>query len=194
MDRRFVIISGLPGSGKTTLGRRLAQELRLPLLDKDDFLTRLLEAQGSGNRAWRRNLSRDSDRMLQAEAARSAGAVVVSFWRQSGMASDSGTPTDWLSGLSALVVNVHCSCPIELAAKRFFERTRHPGHLDAEVTLPEVLASLGAQELFDPIDVGPRVEVDTSTEPDMPRLVGDIEAAFTRGPTPACGRQRPVES
>ena len=37
-QRPFVVISGLPGSGKTTLARRLAQALNLPLIDKDDIL------------------------------------------------------------------------------------------------------------------------------------------------------------
>ena len=194
MDRRFVIISGLPGTGKTTLGRRLAHELHLPLLDKDDILERLFEARGTGDRAWRSTLSHESDRLLQAEAAVSAGAVLVSFWHQSGMAKDSGTPTGWLSDLSTLVVNVHCSCLTEMAATRFFHRTRHAGHLDAETTLAEVLASLRALELLDPIEVGPRVGVDTTTKPNLRRLIADIESGLTRCPTSACSRQRPRES
>jgi shikimate kinase len=35
--RLFVVISGLPGSGKTTLGLRLASALGLQLIDKDEF-------------------------------------------------------------------------------------------------------------------------------------------------------------
>jgi AAA domain len=192
MDRRFVIISGLPGSGKTRLGQRLARELHLSLLDKDDFLERLFEVRGTGDRGWRRTLSRESDLTLRAEAAASAGAVLVSFWRQSGMAPDSGTPTDWLSGLSSLVVNVHCSCATELAAWRFLHRTRHAGHLDANATLPEVLADLQTLEQLEPIEIGPCVDVDTSTEPDIARVIADIESAFTRCPTSACSRRRPV--
>jgi shikimate kinase len=38
MRKPFVVISGLPRSGKTTLGRRLAPALNLPFIDKDDIL------------------------------------------------------------------------------------------------------------------------------------------------------------
>jgi hypothetical protein len=49
MRKPFVVISGLPGSGKTTLGRRLAPILNLPLIDKDDILNRLFESKGVGS-------------------------------------------------------------------------------------------------------------------------------------------------
>ena len=110
IQRPFVVVSGLPGSGKTTLGRRLAHALRLPLIDKDEILDRLFETKGVGDSVWRRALSRDSDATLQRDAGSSNGAVLVSFWRQPGMPAASDTPTDWIAALSAHLINIHCGC------------------------------------------------------------------------------------
>jgi glucokinase len=178
MRKPFVVISGLPGSGKTTLGRRLAPALDLPLIDKDDILDRLFDARGIGDAAWRRTLSRESDLMLQHEATRSSGAIVASFWRVPGMPSDSGTPTDWLDAPSHHVVNVHCVCDAELAANRFLQRRRHPGHRDGESSLSDVLASLRQLSQLPPLDLGQRIDVDTSQEPNLIDVVRAIESAL----------------
>jgi len=176
----FVVVSGLPGSGKTTLARRLAPALGLPLIDKDDILERLFETKGVGDAAWRRALSRESDAILQRDAAAAEEAVLVSFWRQPGMPDDSGTPTDWLLDLSTSLVNVRCVCDVEAAATRFLQRTRHPGHLDAAASYPDVLASLRVLSALPPIAAGTRIDVDTSGEPELNALVVAIRAAFDR--------------
>src|SRR5258708_2012911 len=138
MRKLFVVMSGLPGSGKTTLGRRLAVALNLPLIDKDDILNRLFESKGVGNAAWRRTLSRESDLILQHEATSSDGAILASFWHLPGMPADSGTPTDWLDAPSHQVVNVHCACELEVVASRFLQPRRPPGVLDGESSSAEV--------------------------------------------------------
>jgi len=180
MHRPFVVISGLPGSGKTTMARRLAPALKLPLIDKDDILERLFESKGVGDANWRRTLSRESDVILQAEATASAGAVLASFWRLAGMPRDSGTPTSWLSDLSDHVVNVHCACEPEAAAERFLQRQRHPGHLDGGDSFADILATLRALARLEPLDIGPRVVVDTSQEPRTDDVVRDVLRAFAK--------------
>jgi hypothetical protein len=180
MEKPFVVVSGLPGSGKSRLARQLAPALGLPLIDKDDVLERLFESKGIGDTVWRRRLSRESDDILQTEAMASMGAVLASFWHLSGMPLDSGTPTRWLSEVSNLVVNVHCACPPEIAALRFLQRKRHPGHLDNEATYAELLVSLQALERHGHLDIVHRVDVDTSTDQNPDAVVRDIRAAFTR--------------
>jgi predicted kinase len=193
MDKRFVIFSGLPGSGKTTLARAIAPLLGLPLIDKDDILDRLFEAKGVGDSEWRRRLSRESDAILQAEAgqaAQSTGAVLASFWRLPGMPPGSGTPTEWLFDLSQLLINVRCVCPIEVAAERFTKRTRHPGHLDGLRTYAEVLASIRALPDIASLKLGEVIDVDTERAVAPDAVAREIHRAFTRCLISAHSRRR----
>lgn len=179
-DRRFVVVSGLPGSGKTTVARALAPLMNLPLIDKDEILERLFESRGTGDHAWRRRLSRESDDILQSTVSASDGAIVSSFWHVAGMPSDSGTPTDWLAGLSRTIVNVHCECPVETAADRFSRRARHAGHLDEVRTVAAVLDSLGALARLDLLAIGERVVVDTTKPLRFAQILQHVEAGFAR--------------
>jgi ABC-type cobalamin/Fe3+-siderophores transport system ATPase subunit len=186
MHRRFVVVSGLPGSGKSTLAQQLAPALGLPLLDKDDILERLFESKGAGDADWHRTLSRESDRILQAEALASSGAVLVSHWRLPGMPMDSGTPTGWLGELSAKavarvvarVINVHCHCDTALAAERFVRRTRHPGHLDREKTPSQIRAGIQRLAGFGRLRIQPRVDVDTTQPVTLDGLLPEVLQAF----------------
>jgi len=170
---RFVVVSGLPGSGKTTLGRTIAGRLDLALIDKDAILDDLFGLRGTGDPEWRRSLSRESDRVFQDQAAAATGAVLVSFWHVSGMPPDSGTPTSWLAEMPSAVVNLRCLCPARVAADRFFRRARHPGHLDPS-SFDTVLAGMEAQACFGPLDIEPAIDVDTTETVDVDQLVGQL--------------------
>jgi len=173
-------VSGLPGSGKSTLAQRLAPLLGLPVIDKDDILEGLFEAKGIGDKAWRRTLSRESDEIFQEKALHAQGAILVSFWHLPGMPSDSGTPTGWLSGLSSRVLNLHCKCTPEIAAERCLRRKRHAGHLDAEASKEQVIASIRAISHLGPLDIGDRIEVETSYEqPRLDHVVREIFSALS---------------
>jgi glucokinase len=173
-------VSGLPGSGKTTVARSLAPLLKLPLFDKDTILEQLFETKGVVDDLLRRQISRESDALLQSAVSSSSGAVVTSFWHVAGMPADSGTPTEWLRLLSRTLVNVHCECPPQLAATRFVQRSRHPGHLDGRRSDAEVLASIQALPMRGYLGVGEPVVIDTTDAVEPGRLLRDVEAAFTR--------------
>jgi hypothetical protein len=176
-EGQFVVVSGLPGSGKSVLARRLGPLLNLPVIDKDDILERLFETKGVGDAAWRRTLSRESDLLFRRQAEGSNGAILVSFWRLGGMSSTSGTPTDWLFGLPGQIVNVHCECPPELAVTRFAERKRHPGHLDDARSGEQLLAAFRAIACLPRLAIRRTVHVDTSVELDYLDLLARIRCA-----------------
>ena len=68
----FVVVSGLPGAGKSTIGRVLADQLQVPCLDKDDFLDRLLKNSSDPQRE-RATLSRSADALFAIEQRKAGG-------------------------------------------------------------------------------------------------------------------------
>jgi hypothetical protein len=106
--------------------------------------------------------------------------VVTSFWHVDGMPAESGTPTEWLPALSRTLVNVHCECPPELAASRFVQRSRHPGHLDSTGAAPELLMSIRAIPRHQHLGVGEPVVVPTRHPVDPVFLLREVEVAFAR--------------
>ena len=60
----LIIVSGPPASGKTTLSRRLAADLRLPLVQRDSFKEIMFDTLGWQDRAWSQRLGGASYELL----------------------------------------------------------------------------------------------------------------------------------
>ena len=90
--KRFLVITGLPASGKSTVGAALSTALGLLWLDKDEILEALFDGLGVGDADWRRRLSRSADLVLQRLALGAPGAVISSWWQHPSSPIPSGTP------------------------------------------------------------------------------------------------------
>lgn len=171
---RFFVVTGLPASGKTTVGSAIASQLQLPLIDKDAILEAMFDAIGTGDATWRAKLSRSADLVMQRIAQASSGAVLVSWWRHPRSATDSGTSTEWLRSLPGEVVEVHCRCAPEVAVDRFFARRRHPGHLDEQKSRVQEIQAFTTCSVLGAIGAGRLIDVCTERPVDIHSLVDQL--------------------
>ncbi|MBV8086144.1 MAG: AAA family ATPase [Chloroflexi bacterium] len=180
MGRKLlVIISGAPGAGKTTLARRLGEQLSIPVLSKD----RIKEAMGEHfpeiDLGLSRQLGRAAFEVLYAMAAAVLGAssVIIEGNFQHGYSEADIRPLLHL----AEACELNCQLAAELCVERYALRTqsgqRHRVHLDA---LRLSVLEEGLQRgLYAPLELDtPQLIVDTS-EGYMPELESVVE--FVRG-------------
>jgi predicted kinase len=176
-----VVVGGAPGSGKTTLARRLGGALALPVLTKDDFKESLYETLGAPDQAASALLGRAAIHLLYGTSARllEAGTGVVlesAFYR--GLSE-----ADLLPLLRrARAVQVLCGGDPEAIVRRYVERAargeRHPGHFDSD-RVPH-LRELLAGGAFEPLALGvPVLRVDTTTPPPRDDPAGPAYTAYT---------------
>ena len=177
---RFVVMSGIPASGKSTLAKGLGQKLDLEVIDKDAILESLFDAQTGVHLADRDTLSREADEIFRKQVEKSVGAIVVSFWMRIEYSTTSGTPTGWLSSLAttAAIVELHCLCNPATAAKRFVERVRHIDHGDNLKNCETIRRQFERLSSLGPLGLGQTISVRTDREVDLAILVGQIRQAF----------------
>ncbi|MEM7068827.1 MAG: shikimate kinase [Pseudomonadota bacterium] len=171
MPELAIVVSGLPASGKTTVGKAIAERLSLPFLDKDDFLEALFESDGIGDLLWRQELSQKSNQAFCNAAKAHERVVLVSHWRPLNVEGSSGTPTEWLNTAFFNVIEVYCQCPVEEALLRFTSRTRHPGHRDQDRDRQELAASFEKFANALPLQLGNTLTVNTQSDSEMERSV-----------------------
>lgn len=153
---KLIILNGVPGSGKTTLARRLHKELPdIVFLIKDDLKEFLFDSLPPGDFEWSKLLGRVSIEalyaMIRVFLKNDRDVILENAFYQRFARRD-------LPLFGVPVLEIYCSCDEELRKKRYVERantTRHPGHLDHEgVSIDPTI--------YAPLELGNTIFVDTT--------------------------------
>ena len=161
-----IVVSGPPGTGKTTLAHNLATRLTLPVYSRDRIKEALFDTLGWSDRPRSKDFDAASEAVLFAQLADALGAgascLTESNFRR---ARSSGDFQRLLTDTGARVVQIQCVTDGAVLLRRFAARSasaeRHPGHCD-EGNLAEFQAELLAGR-YEPLDLpGPVVTIDTT--------------------------------
>jgi predicted kinase len=166
--RRFVVLNGPPGSGKSTIAQPLADALGLPLFSKDAIKETLADALEVTDAATSRVLGRTAIQLLYTLARASQGAVLEGPFLRT-------FAVDELRALDGDVVEVFCRCDRAELERRYRARTRHPCHFDDARTADE----LWNDDTLQPVGGGwPVLELDTSEPVDLDALVQAVGSSW----------------
>jgi predicted kinase len=163
----LIFISGPPCSGKTTLGRRLAVDLRLPYFYKDGIKEVLYDRLGWGEREWSRQLGVASTDLLYHVAA-SLLAAGCSLMLESNFdpAFANARFHDLQQTHLFSALQIHCTAAHQTLVARYHERAqsgvRHPGHVDRQVDLE--FDEMLRQQRNGPLEIGGETMVVDTTD------------------------------
>lgn len=179
----LVVICGAPASGKTTLARRLAQDLWLPLLEKDVIKEALAEVLDTPDRNASRQIGAASMSVMfalaRATLQRGTSVMIESNFLLRFAADDLARMTR----LGALHL-VQCSTSADTIEARYRQRAadgaRHAIHFDLDA-LPDLRANLDHGE-YDLTSLPyPSVLVDTTDgyAPSYPAILESLGQAIS---------------
>lgn len=179
----LIIITGLPGTGKTTLGKKLAEEFCLPFICKDDIKELLFDGLGWQDRGWSKKIGGASYDLLYfiTESLLKAEKSLIVETNFNPKFADKKF-IDLQEKYDFVPFQVRCIADGEILLDRFTKRAnsydRHPGHIDSG-SLDEWRPIL-LQGKIDALNIGGEIfDIDTSdfNKVNFNELVSAIKSA-----------------
>jgi len=165
----ILIFTGLPGTGKTTLSRQVADALHTPLVAKDDIKEIMYDRIGWSDKTFSAKLAQATFGIMEyvtEQHLKHGQSIVLESNYSPKLASKQFQ--QWQKEYGCGIIQIVCRTEIGVLAQRYFDRQlkdRHPGHNDTG-TAKEYRANFRqriANGEDQPLDVnGPVLLVDTT--------------------------------
>lgn len=169
LSRKIILISGAPGSGKTTLAKPLAKRLNFALISKDfikETLADKLELDYLDLKVNRKIGGASMETMWK--LARYSPQVIL----EANFRPHSEYERERIKSLNGQIIELYCKCSNEEVKRRFAERaktkTHHPVHFFKELPT-ELLA-----EYDQPVGIGKVIEINTEKPVDIEETANKI--------------------
>jgi predicted kinase len=168
---RIVVFTGLPGTGKTTLSRQLAEALALPLIAKDAIKEIMYDTIGWSDTAFSAKLAHATFGIMDyttEQLLRTGNSLILESNYTPKLASDKFQ--HWQHQYACDIDQIVCRTDLDVLARRFYERSqanRHPGHLNNDGTVEayrESFVGRVANGEDQPLTVEGRVKVIDTTD------------------------------
>jgi predicted kinase len=134
MQSTLIIFTGLPGTGKTTLSRKIAHTLGLPLIAKDDIKEIMYDRIGWSDKAFSAKLAHATfgimDHITEQHLKNGLSLMLESNYSPK-LANERFQA--WQKEYGCTIIQIVCRTDTRVLARRYFERQhtdRHPGHND----------------------------------------------------------------
>jgi predicted kinase len=167
MQNTLIVITGHPGSGKTTLAKNLANKYGIVCVSKDALKERIFDGLGSSDKEWSLKVSgvshRIMDDIVRQELRAGHSVIVESNFKPS---PDSERFSALINEANAACVQILCTASGEELFKRWNERikngSRHEGHVEA-ISLDDIRHDLSL--LYEPLQLPGRLITIDTTDP-----------------------------
>lgn len=170
----LLLVTGLPGAGKSTVAHRLREALGWPLLAKDAIKESLFDSLGWSDRAWSKRLSGASYSLLFDVACELIRARQNCIIEGNFRWEEVGTRFARIDAIGSVrYTQVFCTAVPDVLVARMRDRVatgrRHPGHVDTETTneIERELRACSSQ----PLPVGGEALVFDSNGDDLDALI-----------------------
>ncbi|MFZ5391936.1 MAG: AAA family ATPase [Patescibacteria group bacterium] len=162
----LIIISGNPGAGKTTLGKKIAKKFNLPLISRDNIKEALFDSLGIKDRDWSTKLGAASYkvmyRMIESLLISGQSLIVESNFSPK---FDDQIFQNLQAKYHFLSMQLFCFADKHTLLKRFKNRwesgERHPGHADHQDY--DEIKDVIIRDVHQPLDLeGKIAKIDTT--------------------------------